>query len=384
MTPLHLTGPESSGGATAVARHVQALVGGTFYAPSATPIQQAWRTIAGMRSHKAEWEMVWEIRRQRPDLIHLHNFKAIGTAAIAAARRELVPVVWSCYDLWPLCPRDNLYTPDGPCDGQRSCLACYRPKGGHWPRVANLALLGRRWRILRWINRLDGVIALSEHSRQLLRRHGVQVPIHVVPPPVVVPNLALEAHGMWTASRCIADHAPRLVWAGWLAPNKGIEVFLQACAEGRAVLPAMQCVAFGLVADPAYAARVALRADLVGVHLVADLPAAAMPHEALLREVARADVLVCTEQWSNPYPVIVAEAVALGVPVVASRIGGIPELLPAECLATPTDPKAFAVRILAGLRDGFPDPPRLWTTKEIKAGIAHAYEAAERNHGRRK
>ena len=381
MTPLHVVGPERSGGAAAVARSVQALVGGAVYAPSATPIQQAWRTIAGMRSHKAEWEMRWEIRKQRPEVIHLHRFSAIGTVAIAAAWNERVPVVWSCYDYWPFCARDNLCAPDGPCDGRRSCLSCYRPKGGHWPWVANLALVGRRQRILRWLNRLDAVIALSEHSRTLLRAHGVTALIHVVPPPVEVTDEALFTRSLRMRDINELGPPPRIVWAGWLAPNKGVEVFIQACAEVRAVMSGVQCVAFGVVSDPVYAHRMALRADLAGVHLVADTPAEAMPHEALLREVARADVLVCTEQWPNPAALIILEARAMGVTVVAPRIGGIPEFVSDRFLYGPCgNHKELARAILNALNDPTPAPMVMATNDEVRDRILSVYNMVTKGY----
>ena len=82
-------------------------------------------------------------------------------------------------------------------------------------------------------------------------------------------------------------------------------------------------------------------ASAVPVHFKTFVARASLP--ALLRT---ADVFVVPSRWPDPSPLTVGEALATGLPVIASRIGGIPEALgSAGILVPPDDPTALAVAL---------------------------------------
>ena len=235
------------------------------------------------------------LRYHAPDAVHLHNFKEAGTAAIAACRDCRIPVVWTCLDYWCLSPHD--------VDTSFSWRS-YRPVKRHVPWIANLALIGRQRRIMRWLNRLDAVICLSEHSKQLLRDCGLTVPpIHVVPLPVTVPRIDHVPNRNWLLDQ--QDIGPVLrdpnlvLFVGGPAPHKGKHIFDAAMKIVQQELP-----------------------WIVGKSMTG------ATRDQVLREIARAACLVVPEQWPNPGPVVIVEAQLLGTPVVASRVGGIPEMGP--------------------------------------------------------
>ena len=61
-----------------------------------------------------------------------------------------------------------------------------------------------------------------------------------------------------------------------------------------------------------------------------------------------ADILVVPSRWDDPCPLTVGEGLATGLPVVASRIGGIPEIVgPTSRLVPPGDPVALAAALAA-------------------------------------
>jgi glycosyltransferase involved in cell wall biosynthesis len=304
VTRLHLIGAEAHGGAAQATR----LVMGEDTASLAcrpTILQSAIRTTFGFCDPLAVRELRRRIRESGADVVHLHRFSDWGTAAIVAARKEGRRTVWHPYDYWGLCPRQNFYHPDHTCDG--SCLQCYKPE---WPLLAKLPLLGRRRRIVRHLNTLDEIHALSRHSQELLRQYGVTVPmITVVPLKVEVPPLREQR---------LSD---RVLFCGWKAGNKGWNLIPQIMSLVQADWKIL-----------------GMGKDGGGV----------ISRDEVLREIARARVLVVPEQWNNPGPIVIQEALALGTTVVASDIGAISEI-PGVILCPYDSPQAFASAIRGAL-----------------------------------
>ena len=322
---LHLLDSPRTGGATVAAESVARCVADpmkqyltrlardyVLLAEKPTTLQRAFRTVGGYASIRVLAQMQTALDEHKPDIVHLHNFKETGTSAIAACKDESVPVVWSCYDYWCLSPRDNETS---------FSWRTYQPaKGRHYPLIAKIPLLGRRRRIMRWMNRLDAVIALSEDSKRRLREGGLTVPpIHVVPLPVTVPKFKM-----------IGDFQPGrdpnlVLFVGGPAPHKGKHIF---------------DAAMKIVQDK--------RPEVIGKSMFG-----AERHQ-VLREIARAACLVVPEQWPNMGPVVIAEAQLLGTPVVASDTGGIREMWP-RSICKANDPEDFAEEIIAVLKSPGPD-----------------------------
>lgn len=131
---------------------------------------------------------------------------------------------------------------------------------------------------------------------------------------------------------------PVLGWAGRIAPEKGLED-----AAAVAVALGMPLRVWGLVEDPAYAARVE-----------AGVPAGTLqwcgflPTEQLQAELGRCRVVLNTPKWNEAFGNVVVEALACGVPVAAYARGGPAELVQegiTGSLATPDDRQALAAAV---------------------------------------
>lgn len=143
--------------------------------------------------------------------------------------------------------------------------------------------------------------------------------------------------------------APLVGFVGRLSPEKGPDVFLRAAA--RVVQDAPMPAHFVMVGEGPMQA--ALAADCLRLGLGARLHLAGrhpdMP--ALYREL---DLLVCSSH-SEAMPLAVMEALATGLPVVATRVGGLPEIVQhgrTGWLVSPRDIEDLAARIAQLLRDG--------------------------------
>ena len=139
----------------------------------------------------------------------------------------------------------------------------------------------------------------------------------------------------------------RILFAARNDPVKGGDVLVQAAQRVAPAHPQVQFDLYGY--EPTGAERAAVAAAGLDAR-VRFHPF--VPKEELIRRYDRADVCVVPSRWDNS-PNTVYEAMAAGKPVVASRVGGIPELVEdgvTGILVPPGDPAALAAALgrLAG------------------------------------
>jgi glycosyltransferase involved in cell wall biosynthesis len=132
-----------------------------------------------------------------------------------------------------------------------------------------------------------------------------------------------------------------LVWYGRIVPEKGLHLAIEAAR--RIGLPLR--IAGPILDEEYYRSMIApvMGPDVVHIGHLA--------HDALAILVSGARAFLCTPLWDEPYGLVVAEALACGVPVAAFARGAIPEILDASCgvLATPDDVASLARAGLAAL-----------------------------------
>lgn len=145
----------------------------------------------------------------------------------------------------------------------------------------------------------------------------------------------------------------RIVSVGRLVPRKGFETLIRALPE----IPDAELVIVGgpdgaaLDEDP-HAQRLRRLAAWLGVadrvHLVG-----AVKHDEIPAMLRSADVVACTP-WYEPFGIVPLEAMACGVPMVATAVGGIRDTVVdgvTGSLVPPKDPAALAQAVNAVLRD---------------------------------
>lgn len=200
-------------------------------------------------------------------------------------------------------------------------------RAGHWRRV-------------------DRVIALSGPVRD--RLIAAEVPadrITVIPPGVDL--AALESPPPWPAAVDLAlAERSFLVTVAALTPEKGVDVLLDAAAHLQASHPEITWIVLG---DGPQRDRLLARRKALGLEAVVMLPGHVEHPEAV---VARARVMVQPSR-SEGFGSSVLEALALGIPVVATQAGGLPESLAAGggLLVPPGDPAALAGAVARILDD---------------------------------
>jgi glycosyltransferase involved in cell wall biosynthesis len=158
-----------------------------------------------------------------------------------------------------------------------------------------------------------------------------------------VPNACVEVLG-GAVDRAVfrpaAEPGPsnRIAFVGRLVTEKGIWTLIEAM--GRLSVPAQLDIVGEGPLLPAVRATVERAAIPTRVNLLGYLP----PEQ--IREVLiRSSLLVVPSIWQEPLGLVILEAMACGVPVVASSVGGIPEIVQHEAnglLVEPGDPGALS------------------------------------------
>ncbi|MEW6581374.1 MAG: glycosyltransferase [Actinomycetota bacterium] len=316
---------------------------------------------------------------EAPDVLHIHNLVGLCMTLPRLARQRGVPVVMSLHNYWPLCPRVDLFQADRwACPGPQqadcgACLASDAPAAAYRARhAAAVASLGS----------CDRLSAVSTRVAEIYAEHGVPREL-----------IEVERIGSDAASRLWRDigHArvddpaparPAFVFFGSQVPNKGGHVILEALGLMRNA-DGYTFRFFGASGGPAYGATIRERLDALGPRAANVEMTGHYTQDELPALLGAADVAVLTPQWEDNGPQTVFESLGAGLPVVGTRMGGVPDVVHDGVngfLVPPADPRALAdvldrivddPGVIPRLRRGI-TPPR--TIAEHADALQRTYE----------
>jgi glycosyltransferase involved in cell wall biosynthesis len=124
-----------------------------------------------------------------------------------------------------------------------------------------------------------------------------------------------------------AEPAPepgRVLFAGGITPGKRLLDVVEALARVRSEVPSISLRVASAASDPAYGTLVADRVSELRLESVELL--GALSSEEMIEEYRRASVLVLPSAQETS-PIVIGEAMAVGMPVIATRVGGVPSLV---------------------------------------------------------
>lgn len=304
-------------------------------------------------------EVAEAVRRTGARVVHAHNLlPTFGWRALAAARRVGARTVLHLHNYRLVCAIGVCFI-DGEectrCHGRDTLPGVRRNcRGGRAEALAYGAGLAL-WQA-RMVEHADAIVVPSAFALQRLRELGAPLgdtPVHVIGHPVPV-----------TAERSAAVAGTYALVASRLAPEKGVGVAIEACR--RAGIP---LVVAGDGPDRPELERAAAGADVRFLGAV-------VPEE-VARLRAGAALALVPSRSAETFGLAAAEAMAAGVPVAASAVGALPELVDAAGLAPAGDPEALARVARARFADAAAGDAGIARVRELVAPAAVARRLAE-------
>ena len=276
-------------------------------------------------------EMRAVLQRERPQIVHVHNtLPLLSPAVYYAAGAARVPVVQTLHNYRLLCPNALLLREQRICEdclGRRVAWpgivhACYRQSRGATGAVAVMLSVHRL--LGTWTRQVNRYIALTEFMRQKFIDGGFPADQIVVKPNFVAPDPGMGAHGGRYA-----------LFVGRLSPEKGVQTLLRAWqhVDGR-------ILSRSRVRDPC---RISRTAHQAGVEWLGQ-----QSREQVFALMKQAFVLVFPAEWYEGFPADHSRGFATGLPIVASRLGAMAELVQDRrtgLLFTPGDPIDLAATV---------------------------------------
>ena len=245
----------------------------------------------------------------KPDIVHLNNINFQLTPSIIEEIHEhKIPMVQTVHDYQMICPNHLLYD----FQSQATCELCIN--GSKWNCTKKNCIHGSK--IKSFIGSLEAITYTKRDTYQLIDRYIC--PSHFIEDKLNQTNRyggkTETIHNFIELNEMDgpAEKEDYVLYFGRLSEEKGLELFLNCCKR----LPHIKFKIAGTGPMEHICSGIS-NVDFVGFK----------KGEELKELISRALFSVYPSIWYENCPLSILESEALGTPVIASRMGGIPELI---------------------------------------------------------
>jgi glycosyltransferase involved in cell wall biosynthesis len=274
--------------------------------------------VRAIYSPASKQQVSAEIAQFRPDVVHVHNFFPLLSPSVYDACRDAgVPVVQTVHNYRLGCLNAILLRNGKVCE---DCLGkrmpwpgivhgCYR--GSRAQSAATAAMLAVHWLRGTWQERVDAYIVLTNFQKEKMVQAGLpREKIYVKPNYISEPEQCGE-------SKIFGDYA---LFVGRLSPEKSITTLIEAYKHNDLRIP-LKIVGDGPLHE-------SLQADVQAAGLESAIKfLGRQDKSAVLSLMHNARFLVFPSIWYETFGLTMVEAFACGLPVLASRLGSMAEIV---------------------------------------------------------
>lgn len=310
----------------------------------------------------------------KPDLVHIMHAMKLSASVLDECHKRKIAFVLTLCDFWFICPNITLLDWQGQlCSGPDSdgkCLPCVKkihgPAAQNWnEEEATKATKERKVLLQTLALKAERIFALSEFQKRVFVENGYPAQ-----------RIEVLTHGLELAdldSAVSENPAPsktenlRIGFVGHLVPQKGVHILLEAICQLQAT--PLECHIYGPLRHDAYVRKLAaLAIKHPGVRLFGELST-----EKLGAVIDGFDVMVLPALWYENQPLVVKAAMHKGVPVIASNLGSLPEMLQGNENCWLVEP-GNVQELSSLIQELAANPPRTRHPKATKDMDAHAEE----------
>lgn len=291
------------------------------------------------------------LKEKKPDIVHI-NAKYLFLPTLIACLRLKIPTVFTVPDYFIFCPTTFIRKPDGSsCTGYhgKNCYEClsvlsdgsFKKLVGFTPSFFIKNLLALRAKEFDYfLKQVSAYVVLSNISKNRLVNYGIPAE-----------KVKLVYHYKLATLKETEENiaTPSAVFVGWLSEENGTDILIKA---------------FGFVANKIKQAKLYLvgtgkdnfitniKTDIARLNIVDNVIfLGKRENREALSIISKCDIAVVPHQWPKEFgPLIVLEAMALGKPVITSRIGATDEFVKDRengfLISDYKNPEAFAEKIL--------------------------------------
>jgi len=239
----------------------------------------------------------------RPDVVFVHNLPGWSIAAIPLIRNRNIPVIQILHDHYNICPNSTMSRAGKNC--ARQCGSCRIMRTPHREIT----------------NRVNAVVGVSQYilDQHLACGAYADVPIKRVINNVRSAAMLGLADSAELRRKAAASRRPgtiRFGFIGGLTPEKGIELLLEVFTAWNNPDAELWVAGTG---KPDLVTRLTARYAAPRIKFLGTTE----PKDFF----TAIDVTIVPSLWQEPFAGVVAESFAFGVPVIAAKRGGLPDMV---------------------------------------------------------